>query len=914
MTSTTTASPRAVNEAQLRGLLAQVGRRRGARLMVVTAAPTWSGPAVLQTDAGAVRVITGQSVLAVRAALVDHPDEFLAVLTPVAMDELGDEVRARAWRQRSHQPSPWDAVRALCKVTAVDPSLRDKRWMVDLLVRVAPQRGYAQPPSQVLDRDTAWRNLYRYGLALDGTPNVRTLLRWAGTSEARDAVARLDDETRGRIAAHLAVEVSPAAVPVVELVADGRGHDALMLGLVVDAVWRDGDAVARTKVQERHLAGEELGEAAADDWARAAVDAVRSEVDAVSREAVGELLRRADTVLGDVAPQARAASAVLDSGFDARLAQLGSLLAVVLDEASPRQLPAAVRALRDVCEHLRAADAGAHARVTRAEAALRLVRRTIDGSSLAGANDVAASGLADLALNYVTEGAWVDAARHRVAEGETLDELGQIYHRLLVQLKDDGRTRDRAFASAVAGEASRPGGATDDLRHTRLLPIEHVVSCVFGPLAEHEPVLLLVIDGLSHAAAVPMDSDLRSRGWRPMGPDGQTLPAVVAALPTVTRVSRASLLCGQLTSGDQKVERAGFGSASALVEAGHGQRPRLFHKSDLGTVEGQVAPEVRDVVGDPSQRVVGVVVNGVDDHLDKGSQLRLADGLDGVPVLAPLLEAAAHARRIVVLTSDHGHILGADQRVEPASGGERFRVTDAPAKPYEVELTGGRVLRGEHRIVAAAEDTVRYIAVAKHGYHGGATPAEALCPLLVMVFGDERIPGWEPLPPQVPRWWDPDLAPVDIGLTSLPDATTDVPAPPAAPTGPAQPSLLDPEPPPPAPVASGSTRAPWITELLASPRLVAQRQLTGRAQLDDDDLAVLLTVLDSTGNRASGVALQRTLDLPATRLRSKLGAARGLLNVDGYTVLRVETDGTAVLDPRLLAEQFGLASLGGPGA
>lgn len=906
-TAATTAPPRAVDEAQLRGLLAQVDRRRGSRLLVVTAAPRWSGPAQLQTDAGPVRVVTGQSVLAVRAAMVDHPDAFLVVLTPLPMQQLGEEVRARAWRQRAHCPSAWDAVKALCKVAAIDPTLRGEQWMVDLLVAVAPARGYAQPPSQVLDRETAWRNLYRYGLGLGVAPSIRALLRWATTPEAREAIGRLDDDTRRRIAAQLAVDAGPAAAPVLDLVAADRGGDALALGLVVEALWRDGDAVARTLLQERHLSQQPLDDGAASDWARAAVADVRAEVGDAPDEAIGGVLRRADEILATIAPDARAASSVLDGGFEGRLARLGALLGQALDDESSHTVRAAVSALDDVRAHLRATRD--RARVSRAEAALRLSRRAV----LGGDEPATATGLPALARRYITEGAWVDAARHRIAEGETVPELGDVYHRLLDRLRDDGRERDRAFAATIASEAARPTAGPADLRSASVLAIEHVLAGVVAPLAAHAPVLLLVIDGLSHAAAVPLDEDLRGEGWQPYGPEGGALPPVVAALPTVTQVSRASLLCGRLATGGQDVERDGFGSAPPLVDAGRGQRPKLFHKSDLGTIRGEIAPAVRDALADPGQHVVGVVVNAVDDHLDKGSQLRLADGMQGVPVLKPLLDAAAQARRVVVLTSDHGHILGSKQQVISApGGGERFRVTEKPPAAYEVELSGARVLRGDNRIVAAAEETVRYIAVAKHGYHGGATPAEALCPLLVLVYGNEHVPGWEPLVPQVPRWWEPELAPVVVDLTPVAEAVPTPVAPPPV-IGPSQPSLLDPEPDVVvSPGAGGSVvGASWVSELLASPRLSDQRRLAGRVRLEDDDLVALMRVLDAAGGTASGASLQRTLEVSPSRLRGKLEAARTLLNVDGYAVLRIEADGTAVLNRQLLADQFELRSLGG---
>jgi hypothetical protein len=894
---TTGAQP--VDEAALRGLLAQVDRRRSARALIVTATPEWDGPETLDTEAGPVRVVTGSSVLAVRAALAEHAEEFLAVLTPFGMAELGEEVAARAWHGRALRPSPRDAVKALFKVDQVDPRLRGERWLVDLLVRVAPPLGYRQPRSQLLDRPTAWQTLYRYGLGLDADdPTTAHLLDWAASVAASLALARVDADDRAAIGAHLAGVAGPAAVPLLELVAGGRGGGALAVGLVIDALWPESDPVARVLLAERHLGRRALTDGEAAGWARAAVEVVRRE--GLDSDRVQEALAHASDVLADVDAGGSADSGVLGVGFERRLARLGAALSDVLDSSgSPGTLRAAERAFEAVLAHLRAEHEPG--RVSRAEAALRLARRAMGERSIPGR----ASGLAVLARHYVAEGAWVDAARHRLAEGETVPELACVFDRLLTAVDGERAERDRTFAGALAAEAADAPTPPPDLQSGRPLPIEAVLGTVVAPVAQSQPVLLLVLDGLSHGAAIGMLDALRREGWQPHGPGGRDLPPVVAALPTVTVVSRASLLCGRLTSGNQKVERAGFTGSAVLRDAAGGQAPVLFHKSDLRTAGGEFAPTVQETVADPEQRVVGIVVNGVDDHLDKGSQLRLADGLEGVPVLRPILAAATEARRAVVLASDHGHVLGAHQRVVAAAGaGERYRPTGTPPARDEVEFAGARVLENDHRAVLAAEDGVRYTPVAKHGYHGGATPAEALCPLAVLLPGGVALDGWEPLPVAAPAWWDPASAPVavDLPVPAL-DSTGRAPEPAARP-GPAgraaeaQPSLLD------------ELRAPqvvtpaWLTALLASPRLAEQRRLAGRAALDDDDLAALLRVLVASGGRASSAALQRTLGLAPSRLRGKLQAARHLLDVEGYAVLRVESDGTAILNLDHLATQF----------
>jgi hypothetical protein len=905
----TSSSARPLGESELRGLLGQVAadlgpsRTRGdgagpaadgCRLVLVAAAPRWDGPPVLETELGPVRVVVGASPLAVRIAMVDHPGELLAVLTPLTREELGEEVIARAWRHSVRRPSAWDAVASLFKVSQLDPALRDDAWMVDLLVRLAPPGGYGQPSSGLLDRATAWRTLYRHGLGLEpADPTPSDLLAWASAPSTHDRLAHLDTAARERIADQLRVDVGPAATALLRLAAAGHGGDLVPLGLVVDAVWPDPDPAVRIRLEERHLDRQPLTDADARDWAAAA----RTQLTRLGPGATAAV-ERADAILADLDPDGTADSDLLPSGFLRRLARLGSALLATLDGAGDA-VHDAEHALAAVRAHALASDAPG--RLAAAEAAVRLCRRRAAGI-------VAADGdLPALTRDYLDDGAWVDAARHRIAEGETVETLVAAYRRLADEVDDERRTRDRRYAARIASEATATA-PTPSLDHRQPLRIEDVLGTVVAPLAAARPVLLLVVDGLAHAAVPPFLDDLSDDGWQTHGPDGRAVPGVLAALPTVTEVSRASLLTGTITTGTQDVERGGFGQHPALLAATGGRTPPLFHKRDLRTQDGEIAPGPREAIADPTDRVVGVVVNAADDHLAKGDQLRLADGLDGIPVLRPLLHEALTAGRVVVLTSDHGHILGSHQRVVAARGGERYREDDGrELADDEVRLEGARVVWPGGAvggpIVAGADDRVRYHAVAKHGYHGGATPAEVLCPLLVLTGGDVELPGWTPRPIDVPRWWAPDRAP----LSSEPPPT--VAAAPAVPATPArtdepQLSLLEPAPAPAPSPAPDAASAAWVDQLLASPRLADQKRLAGRVRLDDEELARLVRLLVAAGGTASGAALQRTLELPATRLRGKLEAARSLLDVEGYAILRIEADGTATLNTRLLAEQF----------
>lgn len=909
---------RRLGESELRGLLGQVagdlgrdpaeaqgvrdGRASGdgCRLVLVAAAAQWDGPPVLETDLGPVRVVTGASPLAVRIAMVDHPGEFLAVLTPLTRDQLGEEVVARAWRHSVRRPSAWDAVTSLFKVTQLDPSLRDEAWMVDLLVRLAPPGGYPQPTSGLLDRATAWRTLFRQGLGLDvRNPTTADLLAWAADPATRDRISRLDADARERVSERLCVDVGPAAAPLLSLAAAGQGDELCPVGLVIDALWPTPDPSVRIRLEERHLDRQPLTDPAATDWANAARSSLSSLDDRSS------IVARAEAILAELDPDGTADSSVLPFGFTRRLDRLGAALLAALDHAGASDAQIVEDALGTVLEH--ASADGSNDRIAAAAAAVRLCRRRSSGAVARQDGDLAA-----LTRDYLDDGAWVDAARHRIAAGETVTSLVEAYGRLADEVDVERQARDRAYAARVTQEATA-AGPTPSLDAQRPLRIEDVLGTVVAPLAIERPVLVLVIDGLAHAALPPFLSDLDADGWQTNGPDRRVVPGIVAALPTVTLVSRATLLSGGVTVGGQDVERDGFSQHGALLAATGGQKPLLFHKRDLRTQDGEIAPGPRDAIADPTKRIVGVVVNAADDHLAKGDQLRLADGLDGIPVLRPLLAEALSAGRVVVLTSDHGHILGSHQRVVVGGtgAGERHRPDDGrDVADDEVRLEGARVVvpsAGRQgvggRVVAAADDGVRYTPVAKHGYHGGATPAEVLCPLLVLTPGDVDLPGWSPRPVDVPAWWDPSRAPLDLAATA---AEVDGAA--AASRAPASPdpqlSLLDTaSEPSPAP-AEGTTSLAWAAQLLSSPRLTDQKRLAGRARLDDDELAQLVRLLVAAGGTASGATLQRTLELSATRLRGKLEAARSLLDVDGYAILRIEADGTATLNTRLLAEQF----------
>ena len=311
--------------------------------------------------------------------------------------------------------------------------------------------------------------------------------------------------------------------------------------------------------------------------------------------------------------------------------------------------------------------------------------------------------------------------------------------------------------------------------------------------------------------------------------------------------------------------------------------------------------------------MVGVVYNAVDDHLSGPDQLHQRWTLEDLRLLLPLLREAREARRVVVITADHGHLL--EDGTMPLPGGEsdRWRPGRSATSTDEMTMGGGRVLTsdGSNTVVCLWGERTRY-ASRKNGYHGGLSPQEVTVPLSVFVPLGLNLPGWTAAPPAHPEWWE--LPPMPKASAAPPVSTAGVrPARRKAVAHQGQTGLFAPSELP-TPVALPRDAAQdWIGALLASPIYGSQRQLAARVAPPDEQMRLLLTALSERGGKLSRSALAHRLSLAEIRLGGLLSAVRRLLNVDQAAVLTVdEAAGTVELNEALLRQQFRLPGPGGP--
>lgn len=886
-----------------------------------------------------VRIRAAESALAARELLADHHEgDWLVVVTDRDDGDLGAGVLAHFIWQRLRSPDPWEAVRTRFAASGIDPALTsrpDNRELATALVAATPQAGWPAAPAGVLTRTHALGAVATIHLGFDtDTADVLGVLRWSIAAQSVASLGALRRSVGDLLADTtldwIAQRAGSAAGPIRALLSRGELADVVPLGLVLRLLTADRyDPPAAHQAQLALVRLEpRWGDPSPSPVALAALgqaaDTLLSDLihDRRADDDVARCLDRADVILTQIQAEPLARySELLASGLQARLVALADTLrravtspARVNDTSTVETAWAAVQAHR----------LGATTPLRRPfEAAVRLVRWLAEADPPPGAASDAAA-LGALARHYLDGAAWADAAINDAFGGVGVDvddsSLSSALHTVVTVAQQRRRTQERRFARALAA-APVPTGRGVPADSGTIWYLEQVLPGCVIPLARKAPVLLLVLDGMSAAVATEILSDATTRlGWLEAalpGSGNRRRTAALAVLPSVTEVSRASLLSGRLARGQQPEEQRGYAEITAK---GGKITARLFHKKAVDTTAAgwSVSPDVGGAIDDLELSLVTVVLNTIDDALERSDPAGTVWTAHAVKHLEPLLARAAAAGRTVVMTADHGHIVerrqGA-QRSYPSISSARSRPATAPAtataaapvQDDEIEVSGPRVLTDGHRAVLAVDETLRYGPL-KAGYHGGASAAEVVVPVAVLVPDETRNPaGLDLLPPQEPTWWlasaagpRPPAAP-QASKTSKTAKTAKAATTKKRGDRPDGPALFD--------LTPQATQQPVVTlgrAIVTSSVYKAQRRITGRLIVTDDQIASIIDALvGAASNRLAPTLAAQALGVAQTRLRGALAQVQQLLNVEGYAVLAAETaTGTVTLDVTLLTEQF----------
>jgi hypothetical protein len=872
------------------------------RSVAIRAKSKWNGKTRYEEAGEAYQIYQCDSPLAMRIALRESDlDATTVLITDLDDHDISDDILVRLKPRKLIPLDNWQIVKTLFQARTVDPRLIKHAWIAEMLIELNTHDGFPPVSSGFLDADTVWKILLGRMLDLDvEIPDVLTLLKWSTGSTHVMKFRNTSSVFRAAAAEWLTAVAGPTASAILDCVARNERPDALAVGLAAGVILHPrakGKLEKATgKLEERYLGGESPAPAVLDRWIASATEIVRLQLsDAKLKQ---QLLQRTDEILREVGAEAYAwLSDTSPLGFNQRMAEFGKRLTGFLSAAAPPSYDSLLEMRQSLAQH--DGRAREQRRLDRVDMALRLVRWI-----LARDEKREFSSLADAANHYLAEGGYVDWARLALRSGDPVRDLSEAYASLFDRVSDIREASSRRF-----GELLRDWTAVKTSDEC-LVPVEHALERIVAPLAAQKPVLVIVIDGMSVAVFRELMADVLGQDWVLLAEEGVGMRPGLATIPSVTEVSRTSLLCGRLMQGNSATEKAGFEEHPGLLPVCRsGYPPVLFHKAALQESDDtSLAAEIRKQIGSSHRRVVGVVVNAVDDHLLKGDQIDTRWSRDEIRVLPVLLHEAKAAGRIVVMLSDHGHVVDCRAKGQVYEGGERWRIDEGRPSDGELRIHGPRVVIPESKtLIAPWTERLRY-GVKKNGYHGGISPQEMVIPIAVLKANEGLPSGWAEAAADLPAWWDL----TDPSQPAAAEPVTNLK--PVAPK-PKSTSLplfdLEEEPQADSPSAvedAAVAQTPaWIRNLLASPVFEEQKRLGGRAVPSNEVFMRLLSAIEQRGGKITSSALSRAMEFPPTRLPGLLAIAQRVLNVDGFLVLaRDEVSSTIELNRELLLKQFDL--------
>ena len=168
-------------------------------------------------------------------------------------------------------------------------------------------------------------------------------------------------------------------------------------------------------------------------------------------------------------------------------------------------------------------------RLDRIEMAVRLARWLTVNREPGGKG---AQSLAEAASDYLREGAFVDWARLSLRPGDPVRLLSEAYTQLFDSVTALREVQSRRFAELLRDWTQ--AGSTGK----EVIPVEKILDEIVAPLAAQQPVLVLVIDGMSAAVCRELLADVTRQDWVVLCEQScnATRPGL-ATIPSVTEVS-----------------------------------------------------------------------------------------------------------------------------------------------------------------------------------------------------------------------------------------------------------------------------------------------------------------------------------------------------------------------------------------
>jgi hypothetical protein len=611
-------------------------------------------------------------------------------------------------------------------------------------------------------------------------------------------------------------------------------------------------------------------------------------------------LQRADVLLKQFRCEAFAYRSDLTlESYEQRLARFGEQIKATVAKPTHDAIRKCEELQEQLAGHRLAKQARYTEQISRTKMAVRLARWLMQSLT-------SPPTFSDLATAYAKELSFVDWARESIVRGDEVAQLSAAYQLLDTAVADRHSQFSKDFAIGLADWCS--SGSTN----AQIIGVENVLEAVIAKIVQaNNRVLMIVLDGMSWAVCHELLEDIRQDHWfEAMLEEGNSSPpSVIATVPSETKYSRTSLLSGKLQAGDAATERRCFVENAALVQCLDRRNPPvLFHKKEITQgSRGGLSEEVSEMILEPTRKIVGVVINAIDDRLATAQQIRDDWTVNRIIPLGALLRLARDSGRVAVLASDHGHVWHrADTEQDQSREGSRWRLNDGKCADGEIMIASERVLPPESKgkVIVPWSEKIRYKRQ-QHGYHGGATPQEMICPLVILTDKSSAYSGLYPCTYSKPEWWSP--APVAASVKVEPNTPAIVtPKQTAKPLfdnlSDEKPKSLEPKEIPKTPKSSA-----WIERLLASQAYKVQKDFVRRHAPEDDVVRRCLVALESQGGIMTPVAFSKAADVRPAGLDGLIAKMQRVLNVDGYEILTFSRNENRVeLNVTKLLRQFDL--------
>lgn len=813
-------------------------------------------------------------------------------------NKLGPDLLARFAARRLLAIDPTAALKELFGVKTIDPRISDHKILIEALVLKAAQ-GYGQRSAVgVLDADLAWSVLLEQPEIAGNRPDLIKLLRMSIDPVAWDAIARLEPEIAALFFKWIGERGGSALDYICDaIVKQGTAPELLLpIGLCLGPLFKkcqDDEenvrVIARGRL-EPYLAGKTIDPESADLWYRAALSAC----DGLNPSQKRALAQKVDNLLS--ALKAEALSTELQYsllGIENCFNNFAEALASYLRRKGQNGLPELCIAQHRLESHGLSGHLEYRTRIEQSNMACRLAVWTKREEM-----PTLGSSLSAQMQHYFSSSSYADRALVSIANSDERADIENVYEKVRKSAAQIRVEEQIKMAKAVAEWNADP-------QDHSILRVEDIINQLVAPLAKQRKVLLLVLDGMSCSVFSELVEDLTRRDWLTIGKDDKS-NAALAAIPSLTAISRKALFSGKVDHQDKRTEVVAFRESESLAPVSIKSKPKLFLKGDLSEAGNTtLSTEVRDTLENLNQQVVSILLNVVDDQLSGSDQLKITWEVDKLHFLRQILESACVGERTVILVSDHGNVLELNQTQkigEKLKGGDRYRDEGELIDPVnEIRIEGTRVEQatGQRAVVTAATDRIRYSGK-KAGYHGGCADMELVIPIAILQKGQEDTPeGWDYVDLIAPDWWQWDSNESDVEEVSKASARPRK----RKTTAKVEPDTLNLE--LSLQETSEQTEAAWIDSLFNSEVFKEQFESLGRTPLKKAMVRSFVNIMAQRKGAAPMTVLASEMGLPAMRLRGMIAQLRRLFNIDGYEIVSEEKDTSRItFDTSMALKQF----------